>query len=300
MFGEAWAALSLYCQGFRPWPGQAFKNCALINLHLATGKIGRPGAGAVLAHRPAQRDGRTRGRRHGEPAIGPSGLSRTNQAKVAALWGIDSVPARPGKTAWRSSRRSGAARSRRYGCAPTPQSSRLPPPYRKALERAELVVVVRAFRDAETRDYADVLLPAATWARRMARSLTPSGASRARGAAVAPPGEARPDWKTRSDFASRLRPRWTSSFSIDHETAEAIVFNEHRERTRGRDLDITGLYALLEREGPQQWPYPQGAKMGHIRLYADGVFPTSFRPRAPSPSPTTRRPRQARRRPSVA
>jgi assimilatory nitrate reductase catalytic subunit len=50
---------------------------------------------------------------------------------------------------------------------------------------------------------------------------------------------------------------------------------EHRETTRGRDLDITGLdYALLDARGPQQWPYPMDATEGRARLYADGVFPT--------------------------
>jgi assimilatory nitrate reductase catalytic subunit len=53
------------------------------------------------------------------------------------------------------------------------------------------------------------------------------------------------------------------------------VFNEHRETTRGRDLDITGLsYALLDERGPQQWPFPEGAVEGRRRLYEDGVFPT--------------------------
>ena len=51
------------------------------------------------------------------------------------------------------------------------------------------------------------------------------------------------------------------------------IFNEHRETTRGRDLDITGLsYSVLERDGPQQWPYAEGARSGCTRLYADGVF----------------------------
>jgi len=51
------------------------------------------------------------------------------------------------------------------------------------------------------------------------------------------------------------------------------VFNEHRETTRGRDLDITGLsYQLLEQQGPQQWPFKEGATVGVARLYADGVF----------------------------
>ena len=57
-------------------------------------------------------------------------------------------------------------------------------------------------------------------------------------------------------------------------TAEDI-FNEHRETTRGRDLDITGLdYALLDRAGPQQWPLREGEATGRARLYADGVFAT--------------------------
>ena len=45
--------------------------------------------------------------------------------------------------------------------------------------------------------------------------------------------------------------------------------------TRGRDLDITGLsYELLDREGPQQWPFPAGATTGAARLYGDGRFHT--------------------------
>ena len=53
------------------------------------------------------------------------------------------------------------------------------------------------------------------------------------------------------------------------------MWNEHRESTRGRDLDITGLsYAMLEERGPQQWPLPEGASGGRVRLYEDGVFAT--------------------------
>jgi assimilatory nitrate reductase catalytic subunit len=59
-----------------------------------------------------------------------------------------------------------------------------------------------------------------------------------------------------------------------YDTAES-VWNEHRESTRGRDLDITGMsYAMLETAGPQQWPLKQGESTGRARLYEDGVFPT--------------------------
>jgi assimilatory nitrate reductase catalytic subunit len=91
-------------------------------------------------------------------------------------------------------------------------------------------------------------------------------------AAVPAPGEARPDWQIAADFARRLSADGDRLFP--YRNTEQI-FNEHRESTRGRDLDITGLsYAVLERDGPQQWPYPEGAKAGRTRLYGDGVFPT--------------------------
>ncbi|MDP3132113.1 MAG: molybdopterin dinucleotide binding domain-containing protein, partial [Burkholderiaceae bacterium] len=57
-------------------------------------------------------------------------------------------------------------------------------------------------------------------------------------------------------------------------TPEAIWL-EHRESTRGRDLDITGLsWQMLEQQGPQQWPLREGETVGKTRLYEDGVFPT--------------------------
>ena len=52
------------------------------------------------------------------------------------------------------------------------------------------------------------------------------------------------------------------------------MWNEHRETTRGRDCDITGLsYSRLE-AAPALWPWPDGASEGTKRLYEDGVFAT--------------------------
>jgi len=89
-------------------------------------------------------------------------------------------------------------------------------------------------------------------------------------AAVKAPGEARADWQIAVDFARRIGGERLFPYQAPEE-----IFNEHRETTRGRDLDITGLsYALLDERGPQQWPYPQGASSGQKRLYQDGRFPT--------------------------
>ena len=60
--------LSLYCQGLNQSSSGTDKNAALINLHLACGQIGRPGAGPFSLTGQAQRDGRAGGGRTGQPA----------------------------------------------------------------------------------------------------------------------------------------------------------------------------------------------------------------------------------------
>ena len=60
----------------------------------------------------------------------------------------------------------------------------------------------------------------------------------------------------------------------DATTATEAIWLEHRESTRGRDLDITGMsYAMLD-AAPQQWPLREGESTGKARLYEDGIFPT--------------------------
>ena len=93
---------------------------------------------------------------------------------------------------------------------------------------------------------------------------------------MAPPGQARADWSIVVEFAqrleARLRPGRRSLFP--YETPEA-VWNEHRETTRGRDLDITGLsWSLLDEKGPQHWPLKEGWLAGRARLYENGHFAT--------------------------
>ncbi len=275
LFGRSKAALSLYCQGLNQSASGTWKNCALINLHLATGQIGRPGAGPFsLTGQPNAMGGREVGGManllSGHRDLG----NEAHRKEVAALWGVESVPSRPGKTAVELFEAVGRGEIKAVWIACTNPAQSMPDAnaVRKALEQAEFVVVQEAFRDAETCDYADVLLPASTWAEKEG-TVTNSERriSRVR-AAAPPPGEARADWQIAAEFARRLFPAGAKLFP--YQSAEQ-VFNEHRESTRGRDLDITGLsYAVLERDGPQQWPYPEGAKAGQTRLYAEGIFPT--------------------------
>jgi assimilatory nitrate reductase catalytic subunit len=275
LFGSAKAALSLYCQGLNQSASGTWKNCALINLHLATGQIGKRGAGPFsLTGQPNAMGGREVGGM-ANLLSGHRDLNNEEHRKeVAAHWGVDAVPSTPGKTAVEMFEAIGRGEIKAVWIACTNPAQSMPDAnaVRKALARAEFVVVQEAFRDAETCDYADVLLPAASWAEKEGTVTNSERRISRMRAAIAPPGEARADWQIAVEFARRLSASGKKLFPYQNPEQ---IFNEHRESTRGRDLDIVGLsYALLERDGPQQWPYPEGAKSGRTRLYADGVFPT--------------------------
>ncbi|MEE4464854.1 molybdopterin dinucleotide binding domain-containing protein, partial [Azotobacter chroococcum] len=129
----------------------------------------------------------------------------------------------------------------------------------------------------ETCRYADLLLPAAGWGEK--EGLVTNSERRVSHVrrAVPAPGEARADWAITCDFARRLerqlRPGEPSLFDF---ASPAALFEEYKQLTAGRDLDLSGLsHALIDDLGPQQWPFPAGASHGTPRLYADGVFPTA-------------------------
>ena len=296
--------LSLYCQGLNQSSSGTAKNAALINLHLATGQIGKPGAGPFsLTGQPNAMGGREVGGMANLLSAHRDLANPQHRAEVAALWGVADVPSQPGKTAVEmfQAAADGEIKALWIACTNPAQSMPDQATVRRALQRAEFVVVQEAFATAETCAYADLLLPATTWGEKTG-TVTNSERriSRVR-TAVPAPGEARHDWAIAVQFAhqleARLRPGQPTLFpyTTDHADQGAqAVWNEHRESTRGRDLDITGLsWTLLESAGPQQWPCPANLTdsgnddnsattlptrtrdIGKARLYEDGIFPTA-------------------------
>ena len=139
---------------------------------------------------------------------------------------------------------------------------------REALRNAELVIVQEAYKTTASCDYADILLPASTWSEKEG-TVTNSERRITRFKSVLPKlGESRHDWEIAIDFGRRLEHALGKTSSLFPFASTEEIWNEHRESTRGRDLDITGLsFKLLEEQGPQQWPYPEGASSGKKRLY---------------------------------
>lgn len=280
-FGQARAALSLYCQGLNQSTHGTHNNAALIHLHLATGQIGKAGAGPFsLTGQPNAMGGREVGGLSNLLSAHRDLANPVHRAEIARLWGVPDVPAQPGKSAVELFRalKTGEVKAVWIACTNPAQSMPFQSEVREGLRNAEFVVLQEAYRNTDTADFADLLLPATTWGEK-GGTVTNSERriSRVR-AAVSAPGEARHDWRIAVDFAHRLGARLgraDTALLFPYGEPEAI-FNEHRESTRGRDLDITGLsYELLEKTGPQQWPLPAGRGAGKPRLYEDGIFPTA-------------------------
>jgi len=278
-FAASPATLSLYCQGLNQSVNGTAKNAALINLHLATAQIGRPGAGPFsLTGQPNAMGGREVGGLANLLSAHRDMANPQHRAEVAALWGVPAVPSVPGKTAVEmfQAAADGEIKALWIACTNPAQSMPDQATVRRALERAEFVVVQEAFSTTATCEWADLLLPATTWGEKDG-TVTNSERriSRVR-PAVAAPGGTRHDWQIALDFARRLEARLFPGQAtlFPYDGAQAI-WQEHRESTRGRDLDITGLtYAMLE-EAPRQWPLREGQSQGQARLYEDGVFPTA-------------------------
>ena len=220
------------------------KNAALINLHLATGQIGKPGAGPFsLTGQPNAMGGRETGTManllpgHRDPSN--AAAPRRDGAK---LWGVPALPGTQGKTAVEmfEAVRSGEIKLLWIACTNPAQSLPDQTLVREALERAELVVLQEAFATTETAPFADVLLPATTWGEKEGTVTNSERRITRVRAAVRAPGEARHDWaivtRVRAQARGAAAPGDSTLFPFDeHATRYSTSI---RATTAGRDLDI--------------------------------------------------------------
>ena len=243
-FGEASAALSLYCQGLNQSSSRHREERG-AHQPAPRDRPDRPARRrAVLAHRPAERDGRARGRRHGDPAVRRIATSpnAAHRAEVAALWGVDRVPGkRRARRRSRCSTRSPPATIRMVWIACTNPAQSLPDLATRARGRSRAPSSSCCRRRTPTprpRRSPTCCCPRRRGARRKARSPTPSGASRACARRCRAPGEAR----ARLGDRRRLRatPRSAIAAFVPRAHADAVsrmrrptrYFDEHAATTR--------------------------------------------------------------------
>jgi assimilatory nitrate reductase catalytic subunit len=280
MIGSAPSFLSLWCMGLNQSSSGSAKNSALINLHLATGQIGKPGAGPFsLTGQPNAMGGRETGSLSNLLPGHRDAANAEHRAEVAQHWGVDALPESTGLTAIElfEAVRVGKIKALWIACTNPAQSMPDQNKIHEALTACPFVVVQEAFFTTETCHYADLLLPAASWGEKEGTVTNSERRVSHVRRAVPAPAEARPDWAITTDFAQRLekllRPGLPSLFDF---ASPMGLFEEYKHLTAKRDLDLSGLsYAVLDNQGPQQWPFPAGATQGTARLYGNGHYPTA-------------------------
>jgi ferredoxin-nitrate reductase len=257
-FGSARAAMTLWSMGANQSTVGTLKNRALINLCLATGNLGRAGAGPLsLTGQPNAMGGReTGGLAHLLPGYRRVDVA-DDRAAMEVHWGVPPgrIPDTPGLDALSLFDALGDGRVKAVWIVATnpvvslPDSARV----RRALERAELVIVQDAYHPTETSALADVVLPAAAWPEKQGTMTNSERRVGFVARAVDPPGEAWPDWRIFAAVARELG--FAEAFAWED---EAAVYDEFAACTAGRVCDVSSFsHELLRRKGSAQWGGPR-------------------------------------------
>ncbi len=274
--------LSLWSMGVNQSFQGTAKARSIINLHLLTGQIGRPGAGPFsLTGQPNAMGGREAG---GLSHLLPgyrSVKNPTHRAAVEAAWGLPagSIDDRPGRSAWDIVRGLEAGEVGMLWIAATNPAVSFPDLERTkaALRRSPFTVYQDAYYPTETSAFAHVLLPATQWGEKTGTMTNSERFVTLSRAFLPAPGEARDDWAIFAEVGRRLG--FAAQFSF---ASSAEVHAEFVQLTRDRPCDMTGIsHDRLDREGPIQWPCPQeeiaSDRPTPKRLYADRAFHTPDR-----------------------
>lgn len=274
-FGEAPEAMTLWTMGLNQSTHGTWHTNAICNLHLATGKIGRPGSGPFsLTGQPNAMGGRE----VGYLAAGLPGqrevMRLDDRMHLENLWGIPegSIQALPGADAVKVFRNMMEGKIKALWIICTNPVASMPNRSEviAGLETAPLVIVQDAFHPTETSRYADVILPAALWAEAEGTMVNSDRTVTLMQQAIPPPGDARPDW----EHVARIAQLLGYNAAFNHQTASE-VFEEIKTTFNLRtEYDLRGISYDQLRHQAMQWPCPPDKSRGKPRRYlqSDGSF----------------------------
>ncbi|WP_018955014.1 nitrate reductase [Thioalkalivibrio sulfidiphilus] len=271
--------VTLFSQGINQSSSGVDKGNAIINMHLATGRIGRPGMGPFsLTGQPNAMGGREVGGLATQLAAHMGFDDPGAATRLGRFWGSDRVASKLGLKAVELFEAMAEGRVKAVWIMGTNPMVSLPDADRMAdvLRACELVVVSDCMVETETTAFAHVLLPAATWGEKDGTVTNSERRISRQRAFMEPPGQARPDWWIIAQVARRMG--FASAFDYQ---GPAEIFREHArlsgfENRGGRDFDISALADLDDADyqwlQPVQWPVNRQAPGGTPRLFADGRF----------------------------
>ena len=283
LFAATQRVVTLYSQGVNQSAQGTDKVNAIINCHLATGRIGKIGASPFsLTGQPNAMGGREVGGLSNQLAAHMN-FTPPDIDRVRRFWKAPRIATHEGLKAVQMFEAIGRGEIKALWVMGTNPAVSLPDAdaARSALKKLELFVISENVLSNDTVGAgAHVLLPALAWGEKSG-TVTNSERRISRQRAFLPaPGEARPDWWIVSQVARRLG----FGAAFDYSSAAAI-FREHAalsafENDGSRDFDIGGLSELsddaFDTMAPVLWPH-RSDEAGQERFFAGGEFFTNDR-----------------------
>ncbi|MEH2564046.1 nitrate reductase [Bradyrhizobium sp. AZCC 2289] len=282
-FAKTERVVTLYSQGINQSSSGVDKVNAIINCHLLTGRVGRPGMGPFsLTGQPNAMGGREVGGLANQLAAHMEIENPQHRELVQRFWRSPVIADKAGLKAVDMFEAMADRRIKAVWIMSTNPLVSLPDANRAraALDSCDLVVVSDCMRHTDTTRHAHVLLPATAWGEKDG-TVTNSERRISRQRRFLPaPGAARPDWRIVCDVARRM------GFSGFDYTNVAEIFREHAglsgfENRGARDFDLSALSTLDDRAydalAPVQWPVTPDYPTGTPRLFETGGFFTSDR-----------------------
>jgi assimilatory nitrate reductase catalytic subunit len=279
LFAETTKVVTVFSQGINQSSSGVDKGNAIINCHLATGKIGKEGACPFsITGQPNAMGGREVGGLANQLAAHMGFDNPANIERVGKFWGATNMAQAEGLKAVDMFQAVDHGRIKAIWIMATNPVVSMPDAdfVKRALDKCELVIVSEVIADTDTAKIADVLLPATTWSEKHGTVTNSERCISLQKGFLPPPGEAKHDWEALSLFAQKLG--FQKEFNYRH---PAEIFREHAmlsgyENNGVRAFDISALAELTELEynllEPIQWPVNQHNINGTVRLFEDGKF----------------------------
>ncbi|MEM0948085.1 MAG: molybdopterin-dependent oxidoreductase [Pseudomonadota bacterium] len=269
--------VTIYSQGVNQSTSGSDKVNAILNCHLATGRIGKLGMGPLsVTGQPNAMGGREVGGLANMLACHLDLENADHRSAVQAFWGAPTVPDKSGLKAVDMFRAAGNGQIKALWIIHTNPAVSMPEAdaVRAAIEACSFTVVSDITAKTDTARLADVLLPATAWAEKDG-TVTNSDRTISRQRAVLPaPGAARSDWSVLAEVGQRMGFEDAFDFA-----APAEIFREYAALSGvggrfGRDFDISDFAELSDAGydalAPTRWPVAGDRQGG--RFFADGRF----------------------------
>jgi assimilatory nitrate reductase catalytic subunit len=279
LFARTEHVVTLFSQGINQWSFGTDKVNAIINCHLLTGRIGRPGMGPFsITGQPNAMGGREVGGLANQLAAHMQLDDPQHRELVQDFWESSLIASEEGYKAVDLFQAIEQGKVKAVWIMATNPAVSLPDAdrVRAALTHCDFVVVSDCVRKTDTNAFANVMLPAQSWGEKDGTVTNSERRISRQRSFIETAGEARPDWWIIAQVAQRLG--FKKYFDYSHPSG---IFSEHAalsgyENNGQRDFDISALAGISEEEyhdlKPVQWPVTFDSPDGTERLFGDGRF----------------------------